>query len=377
MNDSLDYFELVRASRRLDSSSLPSVRIALLADSSTQHLVPLLKVLFHRQGFQCVVYEAAFDAIELEVYDANSGLYSFAPDIVVILNSVQALRVAFSKRHSDGPEFVNEAAKRIGMIWGALQSNSKAAIVQSNFALPYERHFGNFDLRVPHSFYSSVASLNARIAAAARENGTVLVNDIESLSSWIGRDRWFDDRFWDMAKSFCAIEQLPHVAKNTVQIVSALRGRVVKCVIVDLDNTLWGGVIGDDGLEGIKLNAHGDGEAFYRLQLFLSELPKRGILLAACSKNEHANAVLPFEKHPEMVLKLTDFAAFVANWQDKAENIRQIRETLNIGYDSMVFLDDNSFRAKPGARITPGGYRTGIAGRSVRLCPRYLRAQPL
>jgi FkbH-like protein len=113
--------------------------------------------------------------------------------------------------------------------------------------------------------------------------------------------------------------------------------------VVDLDNTLWGGVIGDDGVEGIQLGAHGDGEAFYRLQHFLKGLLRRGILLAVCSKNEMHNALLPFEKHPETVLKREDFAAFEANWNDKAENIRQIRQTLNIGFDSMVFLDDNPF----------------------------------
>src|SRR5208283_482528 len=125
--------------------------------------------------------------------------------------------------------------------------------------------------------------------------------------------------------------------------VMATRGRLIKCVVVDLDNTLWGGVIGDDGLDGIQLSAHGDGESFHRLQHFLRSLLQRGILLAVCSKNDLHNALLPFEKHSEMVLRREDFAAFVANWNDKADNIRHIRETLNIGFDSMVFLDDNPF----------------------------------
>ena len=215
--------------------------------------------------------------------------------------------------------------------------------MQTNFALPYERHFGNFDLKLPQSWYSVVSSLNTRIALEARSRGSVFVCDIDALSSWFGLKNWFDDRFWDLAKSFCALDALPEVANNIMQIVSAMRGRVVKCVILDLDNTLWGGVIGDDGVDGIRLNAHGDGEAFYRFQLFLKELLRRGILLAVCSKNDLSNAQLPFEKHPDMSLRLDDFACFVANWEDKAQNISHIRETLNIGYDSMVFLDDNPF----------------------------------
>ena len=163
------------------------------------------------------------------------------------------------------------------------------------------------------------------------------------VASWIGRRHWFDERFWDLTKTFCALEYLPEVARNIVDIVMSTRGRAVKCVILDLDNTLWGGVIGDEGLDGIVLNAHGDGEAYYRLQLFLKELLKRGILLAVASKNEMSNALLPFEKHPDMVLRREDITVFVADWNEKAGNIRKIQETLNIGFDSIVFIDDNPF----------------------------------
>jgi FkbH-like protein len=159
----------------------------------------------------------------------------------------------------------------------------------------------------------------------------------------VGRRHWFDDRLWDLAKAFCALDHMPVLAQNMVDIALATRGRVAKCVVLDLDNTLWGGVIGDDGVDGIVLNAHGDGEAFYRLQIYLKELLQRGILLAVCSKNEMSNALLPFEKHPDMVLKRSDITVFLANWSDKAENIRKARDILNIGLDSMVFLDDNPF----------------------------------
>jgi FkbH-like protein len=209
--------------------------------------------------------------------------------------------------------------------------------------MPYERCFGNFDHKAPGSLYAAAALLNARIAEEARTRAHVLINDVEAVASWMGRRHWFDDRLWDLAKSFCALDQLPHVAANIARIICSLRGRVVKCVVLDLDNTLWGGVIGDDGVAGIKLNAHGDGEAFYRLQAFLKELLKRGVLLAVASKNEMENALTPFESHPEMLLKREDISVFLANWNDKAENIRAIRETLNIGLDSMLFLDDNPF----------------------------------
>jgi FkbH-like protein len=349
------YADLVRESRRLDpSSASQKLRVALLADTATQRLVTLLRVLFHRNDIDCSFYEGGFDGIELEVHDANSGLYRFAPDIVVILNAVQALRSRFGRRGGDAEAFVQENLDTLTGVWDALRRHSSAPVIQSNFVLPYERTFGNFDLKMAQSFYAVVADLNGKIALEARQHGQVLINDLNALASWLGRRFWFDDRFWDLSKYLCAVDQLPAVGRNIVDVAMALRGRVVKCVVLDLDNTLWGGVIGDDGLEGIQLNSHGDGEAFYRFQLFLSELLKRGIILAVCSKNEMANALLPFEKHPEMVLKRDDIACFVANWNDKADNIRHIRETLNIGFDSMVFLDDNSFERELVRTLVPG-----------------------
>jgi FkbH-like protein len=340
----LDYTALVRASRKLaPSAGAPSLRIALLSDAATQQFVPLLKVLFFGNGFDAEFYEAPFDGIELEAYNAESGLYHFQPHAIVLLQATQALRTGFHRRGGSVRDFVETTLERTRQVWQALKARSSAAVIQSTYVLPYERFFGNFDTLVTDSFAAVVRELNRRLAESAGQFSGVLVNDIDAIASWSGRKTWFDDRFWDSAKSFCALEHLPPVAKNIADTVLALQGRTVKCVIADLDNTLWGGVIGDDGLEGIRLSAHGDGEAFWRLQHFLRELRNRGILLAVCSKNNLENALLPFEKHPEMVLKRQDITVFVANWEDKASNIRSIRETLNIGFDSMVFLDDNPF----------------------------------
>ena len=340
----LDYSALVRASKRLDPTATSGqVRIALLSDAATQQFVPLLRVLFHRNGINASIYEASFDAIQLEAFDRASGLYAFAPDVVVILNSIQALRSNFFTWTGDTTAFVQDSLSAIVGVWDAILSIRPVTLLQSTFVAPYERVFGNFDRTVKDSLSSAVVALNAGMADAAASRKSVLMNDVEAIASWVGRRGWFDDRLWDLAKSFCALDHLPAVAKNIVDIVMAVRGRVAKCIVLDLDNTLWGGVIGDDGLEGIALNAHGSGESFYRFQLFLKQLRMRGILLAVSSKNEMSNALLPFEKHPYMVLRRDDITVFQANWKDKAENIRVIREVLNIGLDSMVFLDDNPF----------------------------------
>ena len=347
-----EYSELARAGRNIDLQGLPKLRLALLSDAATQLLVPLLRELFRRGGVAAEIYEAPFAAIELEVFNPASDFYAFKPDIVVLLNSTQALRAAFFQRNTT-LDFVGEVENRIVGVWDAIRCKTSALIVQSNYVMPYERLFGNYDLKYGASWSSAVAEINRCTVLAARERNNVLVNDIDGLASWVGRRMWFDERLWDLVKSFCATEHLGIVARNVTDIVLAARGRAVKCVVVDLDNTLWGGVVGDDGVDGIQLSAHGDGEAFHRFQSFLLGLKQRGILLCVCSKNEHAAAVKPFEEHLEMVLRKNDITIFVANWQNKAENIRRIRESLEIGYDSIVFLDDSEFERNSVRAILP------------------------
>jgi FkbH-like protein len=355
MANDLDYFALVKESRTLDvSAAKETLRVALLSDAATQQLVPLLKVLFAARGVRLEVYEGPFDAIELEVYAPGSGLYAFAPDVVVVLNAVQALKTRYYKRPGGGAEFLRAEGERVAAVWEAIRRHTQVPVIQSNFPLPVERIFGNFDHKVEGSLVAVVSALNLHIAQRARAENHVFINDVESIASYVGRATWFDNRLWNLYKTFCALDHLPLVARNLVDVALAVRGRAVKCVVLDLDNTLWGGVIGDDGVDGIELSAHGDGESFHDFQSYLRELQRRGILLAVCSKNNPENALLPFQKHAEMVLKRDDITVFVANWENKADNIKRIRETLNIGLDSMVFLDDNPFERNLVRTVLPG-----------------------
>jgi FkbH-like protein len=351
----LDYFQILKEARQTTAAERPGskkVRLAILGDCATQHLATVLRVLFSRHGLDAEIYEGAFDAAEGEARNPQSGLYQHDPEIVVVMSTVQALRDKFYQRSGSAASFQEETLSRLAGVWDALRAHSQATVLQTTLVAPFERVFGHYDRQVPGSLSTIVSELNTAIVSEARARNLLLV-DLEEVASWVGRRSWFDERLWAIGKLPTALEHLPMVAQGIVDVTLATKGRAVKCVVLDLDNTLWGGVVGDDGPHGIQIAAHGDGEAFHRFQSFLKELKNRGILLTVCSKNEHDNAVRPFEVNAEMVLKLEDITVFVANWDNKPENIRKIRDALNIGLDSMLFLDDNPFERSAVRTLVP------------------------
>jgi FkbH-like protein len=325
----------------------------LLGDCALQHFVPLLNVLFARASVAVEVLDGGYDTIDSQVYSRDSELFGSDPDFIVLVDSVQHLVESFLQ-DSERQTFVARALDRIEGRWRAIEQNhGKALVLQANFVMPLFRAYGNYECKVPDSLSEAISAINRGLVLRAQEHRGVFLADADFLASLVGRRSWFDDKLWVLAKSYCALEHLPMVAQNVVDICLAARGSGVKCIVLDLDNTLWGGVIGDDGLEGIRLGELGDGEAFVTLQRFLLEMRRRGVLLAVCSKNERENALLPFREHPAMVLRESDITMFVANWDDKATNISLIKETLNIGYDSILFLDDNPFERRLVRELLP------------------------
>ena len=340
----LDYFALLKEAKRLDPAACAGrLRLALLADFSTRSLAPLLKVLFSRDGIAVDLYEGGFDAVRLEAIDERSGLYAFKPDLIVILNDARVLREGYYRLGISSTDFARRTVDSLASVWEAIGGRTQATLVQGNLAVPYDRLFGNGDQKAGASFAAAVREINRLLDSAAREAGSPLICDIDYVASYMGRGLWFDERLWILEKSPCAFDCLPHMAQAVVDIAGPLTGRVVKCVAFDLDETLWGGVIGEDGLGGIRLGRLGEGEAYVGLQEFLLGLKRRGILLAVCSRNDFAAAVEPFRAHPDMLLKESDIAVFIANWESKAENLKAIAAGLHIGSDSIVFLDDDPF----------------------------------
>ncbi len=343
--EELDYIRLCREAKNIPVSEIAKkLKIALMADFSSQQLTLVLRTLFYKNNITADILEAEFDSIDHMILAQDSPLEAFAPEIVVLLESTQALRDRYRSFQGTSQEFAAEKAQELEMRWHKIrQKCPKAVILQTNYVLPYERPFGNYGNRVPDTFLSAVQSINEAIAKSSLSGFNIFRVDMETIASYVGKKAWFDERLWSLYKYPCSLEFLPLIAQSIVDVTMALQGSAIKCVIVDLDNTLWGGIVGDDGVDGLQLGHGEEGEAFLLFQTFLLELKKRGILLAVCSKNDPENARLPFTQRPEMILKLDDFAVFVANWEDKPGNIRMIQETLNIGFDSLLFLDDTAF----------------------------------
>jgi FkbH-like protein len=315
-----------------------SYRVAYLCNHTVLFHVPILRVLAWMEGLALEIYTTPYGAVTQEVLKPAAGLYAFSPDIVLFASHWRDTTLpALSSSPESTMQAVSDSLKSQ---WDAVLSRHPCRIIQHNFDLPVWDAYGTLSQRLPGGRLAVLRALNLRLAQMAPPQVAIL--DQAQVSANFGRERWQDDRAWYLAKQHPSHEALPVLAKVQLALIRAGLGLAKKALVLDLDNTLWGGVIGEDGLGGIQLGPPDPrGEAHQALQRYCRELRERGILLAVCSKNDEQDARLPFERHEASVLALSDFAAFFANWKDKVDNLQEMARQLNLGLDSFVFLDDN------------------------------------
>jgi FkbH-like protein len=321
------------------------LKIAILGSSTAEHLLPAIRVAALRRNLNLETYSGDYGMYHQELQDEGSALFEFKPDVILFafhathLFGVQQL----SMERAEAEAVVTAAAERIASLWQLARKHFKGQILQQSVLPVLRPLIGQNERRLPASGAHLVERLNQRLQQLADEHSV----DTLDLAPTIVEDGlrvWHDPMLWHRAKQEISPLAAPAYGDLVARLVAAQQGRSAKCLVLDLDNTLWGGVIGDDGLEGIRLGqGSAIGEAYVEFQTYVRDLGRRGVILAVCSKNDEEQAKLPFERHPDMVLKLQDIACFVANWSDKATNIRSIAEQLNIGIDSLVFADDNPF----------------------------------
>jgi FkbH-like protein len=353
-NTRLDLVRTLRLDRhlvRLFGASPPAslatrpVRLAVLGSSTVDHLLAGIRIGGLRRGLWITTWQGDYGQYAQALNDPDSLLYRWAP--TAILFALDARHVLGGFRKSDPTDRVERqlAAVTADLVrqWRIARDTLGATVIQQTVLPVFPALLGNNEHRLAGSPVRLVELLNQRLRDLADAEGIDLLA-VDRHATAHGLDAWYDPVLWHRAKQEVHPQITPFYGDLLGRLLQAQQGRSFKCLVLDLDNTLWGGVIGDDGLEGIVLGQGSAlGEAFAAFQGYAHDLSERGIILAVCSKNDEKNALEPFEKHPEMVLKKDDIACFSASWQDKAAAIRDIADQLRIGLDSLVFADDNPF----------------------------------
>ena len=322
---------------------LPTLRVAVMGAKNTQFFTKVLRVMLLREGFSATIYEAEFNSIRYEIETPNSALYAFKPEVLILLPHPDEIsnRPAILDSESAVREKVSAVTQMYLNFWATVQQRHPCVIVQANFTLPLEQPLDSLEANVVYSNTSFFTAINLDLI---RHKPTyVHLIDENGMAADIGRQRWFDPVNAMLNKAPYAYDWLPVVTHAYARKIATLQGKIRKVLVLDLDHTLWGGVIADDGIEGLRLDPNDPvGEAFLNFQRYIVTLKNRGVLLAVNSKNSESNAKLGFS-HPNMVLKPEDIAVFIANFDDKATNCLRIAKALNVKPDALVFVDDNPF----------------------------------
>ena len=317
-------------------------KIAILGGSTTTEIKQIMELFLLDYGIEPSFYESDYGQY---YYDAMFGdeLKTFAPDIVYIHTTGR--NITHWPTPKDSPaaieDLLNKQYGHFHDIWAKIKNNLGCPIIQNNFERPYYRLLGNMDISDLRGRSNYVSRLNQKFYEFAQKNTGFYINDIDYLSAEFGLSKWADASSWYMYKYALNISAIPNLALSIANIIKSIYGKNKKAMVLDLDNTLWGGVVGDDGVDGIVIGQESPkGQAFSEFQSYIKQHKDLGVVLAICSKNEYENAIAGLN-HPMGILKPDDFILIKANWENKAQNIIEIAKELNIGTDSIVFIDDN------------------------------------
>ncbi len=333
--------------RRIDDPrGRTPMRLAVLRSFTIEPVVPLLRAAAVLRGLDLDVWVGGFNTYAQELLDSAGGLSTFQPDVVLLAVQTRDLVPELWDGFAELPPgaasaVVEDAVQRAGGWLRAFRARSAAHVVVQGLELPDLPAAGALDVQSPGGQVEAVGELNRRITALAADVGGVHVIDYDGLVARHGRRRWHDERRWLTSRLPLAADALMPLADAYLRILLPLSGRVAKALVVDLDDTLWGGVVGEDGMDGIRIGPEYPGAAYLAVQRALRALRSRGILLAVASKNNEQDALAALDGHPSMLVRSADFAALRIGWNDKARSLREIAAELSIGVDSLAFLDDN------------------------------------
>ncbi|ODR36154.1 HAD family hydrolase [Eisenbergiella tayi] len=353
-----------------DGSQRIKKKIAILGGSTTHDIMRILELFLLNQGIAPSFYESEYGKYWEDVMFGSEQLRDFSPDLVYIHTSNRNISLwpAIGSNAEQVDALLEEQYEHFRSMWERIGDLWKCPIIQNNMEYPYYRLLGNQDGVNVYGHTSFVSRLNEKFAAYARENENFYINDINYQSAAFGLDSWSDPFFWHMYKYSLCLSAIPWLALNISNIIKSIYGKNKKALVLDLDNTLWGGIVGDDGVENLEIGPETSvGQVYSEFQSYIKSLKEIGIMLNVDSKNEEDNALAGLN-HPDGKLKPEDFILIKANWKPKSENILTIAEELNILPDSMVFVDDN-----PAEREIIRSHVDGVAVPEMGIPEQYIR----
>jgi FkbH-like protein len=323
------------------------IRIAVLSSFTLGGVREALLIKCLRQGISPLIYVGDYNQYNQEILDPSSELYEFKPDLVIMILDTRTVAGEYyfqldtESREKERREWVRSTLSTILGLIHKIEQSSKARILFHNFEVPLYSPLGIIDNRQSYSFKRSVEELNSELTNAFRNDPRTFLFDYESLVSRLGKDNTFDYKMYYLGDFRVNPKVIPDLCDAYLPYLRAMLSMTKKCLVLDLDGVLWGGVIGEDGLSGIKLGPTPEGQPFVDLQKYILALYNRGVVLAINSANNPDDVLEVFRRHPYMILKEDHFAAMQINWHDKVSNMKAIAEQVEIGIDSLVFLDDN------------------------------------
>ncbi len=331
-----------------DSAQLPELKIAISRNFTIEAMVPVLEAEVARAGFYPSVYLGEFDAVSQDLLDPKSGLYAFQPDFIILAQWLETLAPRLASRFLSlsAGEIVAEVDRVLEEIItriASVRQHSAVPVLLNNFVLPPSPTLGILDAQSESYHTGTIMRLNSGIQKIARDFPDTYVVDLMALSARLGHEQAFDERYWHIGRAPLSRVALTALGREYVKFVRALRGRIRKCLVLDCDNTLWGGIIGEDGIGGIKLGSAFPGSCYTAFQREILNLKDRGVILAVCSKNNEEDVSEVFRNHPEMLIRPEHIAAWEISWDDKVSGLRKIATRLDIGLDAIVFADDSRF----------------------------------
>ncbi len=354
-----------------DGSARIKKNIAVLGGSTTHDIIAALELFLLNQGIEPSFYESEYAQYYQDAMFGNPELDEFHPDIIFVHTSVRNINVGFpsmSDSREQVVQLIDSQVKYFEGMWEKLRSKFNCPIIQNNFEMPFYRLLGNKDAQDYRGRTNFVTELNRRFYEYADEHNDFYIHDINYISAAYGLEQWSDPFYWYMYKYCLCLPAIPEFAFNLSNIIKSIFGKNKKALVLDLDNTLWSGVVGDDGVDGIDVGQETSvGQGFYEFQTYLKAHKQLGILLNVASKNDHENAIAGLN-HPSGVLKPDDFTIIKANWDAKSENLKKIASELSLLPESLVFVDDN-----PAEREIVRAYVPGVAVPEVNKVEEYIR----